>query len=390
MPKWAGNLLLLCGASIITIVFLELVLRSFYPSHGTWRIHRIPDPELGWVLEPGVEFSRQVPGGNVSVRYNREGFRDSEHTAPLKGNAERIVILGDSFMEANMVPLRGVFHKQLEQIATSRGTQIVTYNLGVGGYGTLQEYMTFNKAGAKRKPNLVLLAFYIHNDVRNNAEYLNAGARAMREGKRKRPYLKQSSGTDWTILKPDYDAIRAKFLKQKNSWSFRIKYNSVLLSLIRNARRAFKSQSQTVRGLGSLSMHMCERAQHYERAWRTTERILKRLRDEVQAAGARFAVFSVPTIFDTDKNLIAELELLANKSNQKLCVENSPGYDRLRTILERNEITYIDLVPDFRKAVSEEGRNLFVKGDWHWNSEGHALAARTVYGRLVSEGNLSR
>lgn len=390
MRKWAGNLLLLGGVSILTIVVLELVLRIFQPSHGTWRIHRIPDPELGWVLEPGVEFSLQVPGGNVSVRYNREGFRDSEHTGSPAGNALSIVVLGDSFMEANMVPLQNVFHKHLERIAASRGTQIVTYNLGVGGYGTLQEYMMFKKAGAKRKPNLVLLAFYMHNDVRNNAEYLNVGAQTMREGKRKRPYLKQSNAAEWTILKPDYKAIQAKYLKQKNSWSFRIKYNSALLSLIRNVQRTFESRSQAVRGLGTLAMHICQGAQHYEPAWGTTERIIKRLKNEVQATGAKLIVFSVPTIFDTDKNLIAELEPLAKKSNLRFCVENSPGYRRLRTILERNDIPYIDLVPDFRRVVTEEGRNLFVKGDWHWNSEGHALAAKTVYGWLVSEGHLFR
>jgi len=388
MPKWAGNLLLVVGTSILSLVILELALRAFYPSHGTWRIHRIPDPELGWVLEPGVEFSRQVPGGYVNVRYNSEGFRDNEHPGQGPENAMRIVVLGDSYMEANMVPLQTVFHKQLEQLTKSHDSQIVTYNLGVAGYGTLQEYMTFMKAGKKRKPDLVLLAFYMHNDIRNNAEHLNAGAIAGRKGKRKRPYLDESSDAEWTINKPDYEFFQAKYLKQKNSWSFQLKYNSVLLSLIRNAWRALRPPSETFRDGNSLSLHVCGSSKQYEKGWSTTERIIKRLKQDVENAGAKLVVFSVPAFSDSDLNFVAELEQTAKKSTPKYCVEDSPGYRELGGMLARNDIAYIDLVPEFRKAVTKDGRNLFVKGDWHWNADGHALAAKIVYDRLESEDRL--
>jgi hypothetical protein len=389
MRKWTINLLLVVGASILTLVVLELVLRAFHPPQGTWRLHRIPHRELGWVLEPGVEFSRRVPWGYVNVRYNSEGFRDSRHAELPPENAIRIVVLGDSFMEANMVPLQHVIHKQFERLAASSGTQIVTYNLGVAGYGTLQEYMTFKNVGVMRKPDLVLLAFYLHNDVRNNAEHLNVGAMSRRAGKRKRPYLDESNDAEWTILKPNYEAIRAKYLRQKNSWSSLVKYNSVLLSLIRNARRMLKLRSEPYHGSGNLSMHECGSPQKYKKGWHTTERIIKRLKQDVQAAGARLVVFSVPAIFDADMRYVAELEK-AEKSKTQYCVKESPGYRRLRMMLEHDEILYIDLVPEFRKAVTKEGQSLFVKGDWHWNKDGHALAAKTIYRRLVSEGYLPK
>ena len=388
MPKLAEKLLLMAGATILSLAVLELVLRAFFPSHGTWRIYRIPHPELGWVLEPGVEFARPMPGGYVDVRYNSDGFRDSEHSGAEPENAMRIIVLGDSYMEANMVPLQNVFHKQLERLTKHHRSQVITRNLGVAGYGTLQEYMTFMKAGKRLKPDLVLLAFYLHNDILNNAEHLNTDAMAMREGKRKRPYLKESSDSEWTILKPDYEFIQAKYLKQKNSWTFQVRYNSVLLSLIRIARRTLRAQSESFRDNSSLALNFCQQKTKFERGWQTTERIIKRLNMDVQSAGAKLVVFSVPAIHDSDLNLIAELEQAVKKKTPQYCVEQSPGYRRLREMLARNKIDYIDLAPAFREAVTSEGKNLFLKGDWHWNKNGHALAAKIVYDRLLSEGLL--
>ena len=390
MRYWADKALLVLAASIITLLVVELLLQIIYPAHGSWRLHRIPDRELGWVLEPGAEFSRQLPAARVSVRYNSEGFRDSEHSAPPPGDAIRIVVLGDSFMEANMVPLEHVFHKQLEQRAASKAQKVATYNFGVAGYGTLQEYMTLKKAGVKRKPDLVLLAFFMHNDVRNNAQHLNLSAIAKRRGMRRRPYLDEVNDSEWRVLKPSYEMIREQFLQRKNSLFFRIKYGSVLLSLIRNARRAFKSRSKTFNDGGSLAMHVCGNTPPFEKGWRTTERILRRLRDEVKAIGARLVVFSVPALFDADLEFAKDMERTAKTKDLALCVEGSPAYRHLSKVLERNEIAYIDLVPDFRKAVTNEGRQLFVRGDWHWNAEGHALAARAIHNALMSRGYLSK
>ena len=135
-------------------------------------------------------------------------------------------------------------------------------------------------------------------------------------------------------------------------------------------------------------MHRCDSAGRYRKAWATTERIFKRLKQEIESAGARLVVFSVPALFDSDMDAARELERLANDKHRVLCVQKSPGYRELSSILERNGIDYVDLVPAFRNAVTDKKRNMFVRGDWHWNGEGHELAARHVYGALRSRGYL--
>ena len=383
MKKWAGNILLFLGATIVSLLALEFALRIIYPAHESWRFYRIPDAEMGWVLEPNAEFTRQVLGAFVSVRYNSHGFRDSPFPDTPPENATRIVVLGDSYMEANMVPLEEVFHKQLERQAAGYGRRVKTWNLGVAGYGTLQEYLAFLKEGAKQKPHLVLLAFYMHNDVKNNSEHLNVLAQAKRKGKRKRPFLDEDDESQWRILKPDYNAMQKRFLRRKNSLLFRIRHNSVLLSLFRNARRALRANVDAFNNR-ALARHRCSSATEYKKAWRTTDRILLRLRKDVEQAGAKLVVFSVPALFDADRRVVADYVNSTPKAEGQICAENSPGYARLREILEAGDIAYVDLVPAFRQAVSQEGQDLFVHGDWHWNGSGHALAAQRVYEALKS------
>lgn len=323
----------------------------------------------------------------MRVRYNSAGFRDSEHENPSP-EAKRIVVLGDSYMEANMVPLGEVFHEQLERLLENDGRKADIWNLGVAGYGTLQEYLVFRKSGAPLKPEVVLLAFYLHNDVLNNAHHLNAAAMETRAGKRKRPYLDEGDESEFRALPPDYDEMRKTFERRRNSVFFRIKHNSVLWSFLRNARRAFEPSRETLSG-GVLAMHMCNGAAGDEKAWRTTERILVRLKKEVAQTGAKLVVFSVPAIFDADTSIVKGLEEEGGTAAPKFCLETSPGYAKLRAVLESIGIDYVDLVPAFRETVSDEGQDLFVRGDWHWNGKGRALAARSVYDALKAKGLLA-
>lgn len=390
MRKLLGNIAIVVLSTVVTLGILELILQFVYPAHESWRMYSVPDPELGWTLEPGAEFNRYSPGGLVKVRYNAQGFRDSDFSESRDENALRIVVLGDSYMEANMVSLDQVFHKQLERIARSDGRKFITFNLGVAGYGTLQEYLTYKKNGGKLKPDLVLLAFYLHNDIKNNSEQLNASAKLTRGGKRKRPYLEQSDETQWRINPPDYSTINEEYLKRRNSLSFQIKYKSVLLTLMRNTGRALTSKFNAFESDSRLNLHRCESDERFLPSFRTTERIIRRLKTDVEAAGAQLVVFSVPAMFDTDTAFAQELELKAKSDGTELCVKDSPAYQKLAEILNRNGVEYIDLRPAFFKEAGGDAGELFVIGDWHWNGKGHAIAARAVYESLKTKGYLAR
>src|SRR5262249_2400221 len=87
----------------------------------------------------------------------------------------RILVLGDSFVEAMHVPLAATFGHVLQELLASdgrAGRRIEIITAGVSGYGTASEVLYFEREGKRYEPDLVLLAFYPGNDVKNNSPTL--------------------------------------------------------------------------------------------------------------------------------------------------------------------------------------------------------------------------
>jgi hypothetical protein len=96
--------------------------------HGSLEF-RIPDPVLGWVLKPNTSYLEETPEGIVQVTYNPEGWRDVEHTVPKPDGVFRILVLGDSFMEANSVELNAAFPRR-RALARAAGSNTEVINVG--------------------------------------------------------------------------------------------------------------------------------------------------------------------------------------------------------------------------------------------------------------------
>lgn len=161
---------LLVVSIAISATIAETVLRYIFPLDvQTVFDHRIPHPDFGWVLEPGASFLNKIAEDTVRVTYNSEGWRDAEHSVDIDRKAFRVLVLGDSFMEGYSVELEDSFHRQLERLGRKDGIDMEVINFGVGGYGTLQEYLVFEEVGKRYNPDLVLLGFFVENDVRNNS-----------------------------------------------------------------------------------------------------------------------------------------------------------------------------------------------------------------------------
>ena len=73
-------------------------------------------------------------------------------TTVSRQERSRIVVLGDSYMEAKSVDLAESFSRQLEHLIQNSALlekEIEVINLGTAGYGTLQEYLAFVEEGKK-------------------------------------------------------------------------------------------------------------------------------------------------------------------------------------------------------------------------------------------------
>lgn len=358
--------------------------------------HREPDPVLGWRLEKGASYRNEGPSPPVDVRYNSAGFRDPEHDSRKRAGVFRVIVLGDSYLEGYSVELVDSFARQLETELRRYNLNAEVINLGVGGYGTLQEYLVFHHIGSLYQPDLVLLGFSFSNDLQDNDfELGSAFARSRGQNTRRRPFLDPSS-REWTILQPDFEASRRLFegaakADQRPSRATGGTPSSRVLTALRGLANQIGLTSPPSGELdpvetGVVGPYLCTEPPAIRRSWVTTGRILERLNDEVSDLGGQLVVFSVPWIAEVNwRN--AWLFGLRTAALGEACIDGARAHDRLAELLEPLAVPYLDLLPAFRSAAAE-GAELFGDRDTHWNAAGHELASQKLQEFLAGGGLL--
>lgn len=152
-------------ASICCIGLAELLLALLYSCRLRQPYEH--DPELLFRLRPGAcaEF-RHIPinGGHV-VRYriNSDGFRGPE-LRPAEGQL-RVVVYGDSFIQAAFSAEPDTFVRQLEQHWNrERPDAVEVINAGVASYGPDQIALKMARELPVLQPDLVIVAVFAGND----------------------------------------------------------------------------------------------------------------------------------------------------------------------------------------------------------------------------------
>ena len=125
-----------------------------------------------------------------------------------------------------------------------------------------------------------------------------------------------------------------------------------------------------------------------EYAWSLTGALLRGLRDEVEASGARFGLVVVPCAEQVDDALWADLRRQAGAG---LALDREEPSRRLGEIGARAGIPTVDLTPLFAAAARRPGggtasaESLYLLGRFHLSDEGHRVAAEAIE-RFLTEG----
>jgi len=382
----AGNLVLFLVSILLSLLLVEFVLRMFLPSDmdTTWEL-RIPHPEFGWVLKPDVSYHYRMAEDMVAVHHNSKGFHDTEHSYDNAAGSRRIVLLGDSFMEAFSVNLEQTLFKQLEQDLAATGKPAEVINLGVGGYGTLQEYLVFMEEGRRYRPDIVLLGFYFGNDLRNNSLELESMVNAGSMKVMSRPFVETIGDAGLVTTRVDYEGALRRYNEAQSGkdtiWHRVTEHSAILRAIDLVVARLFpgdqheETVSDEVRDFVMLGMHYCKEPEEFSRAWETTGQLLSRLNSVVTESGARLVIFTVPAQHEVEPQTMDRVRS-DFYDPELLCLDQAPAYSRLGAITESLGIEYVNLLPDFRREAGS-GTDLF-RSDRHWNAAGHALAARRL------------
>ena len=351
----------LIAALGVGVLLCELLLRFLYPQTlGVWGQTR--DGLI--LLRPTFQVYLEKFGTHVQT--NSHGFRDHEHDVGKKEGVLRILLLGDSFMEALQVEFADAFPSLLEtQLRTLLGCQVEVINAGVSGWGTDDEVTYLIRKGREFHPDIVLFAATIHNDISDNLE-----------------------GRYHTV---DQGELIAKPVHELSWFAFAaMEVRSYLAShshLYQIAYQSWKSVGRPSAG-HRLESHVVElmrndQSDEVKRGWWITEKLLEKAGSLAQADGFTLAMFIIPTIYAADSGLYSELvstqQLTDSEFNRDKPVET------LMAILEREGIWAINLLPDLRARSHTPGRQFYIQGDGHFNEEGHEVAVSIVSRELAGK-----
>ncbi len=367
----ALNAALLLASLGVAVAVAELAVRAVYPGRmpGGFgpALYRYDDL-LGWEKRPNAEVSRRTSEWDVTITTNRFGLRGPEITADKPPGARRVLLLGDSFIEAYSVSQAETVSAQLQGRLREtgwRGAEVL--NGGTAGYSSDQELLFFTEHGAQWEPDVTVLFFYL-NDVAYNVQR-----------------------TYWRGAKPYYalsdDGVELRGVPvPRLEWSTRelsdwLRTRSALYRLVREPltrRRASGDEDQEA-SLPSVPREFLgwRRAGDPEadEAWALTEALLLELRRRAEEAGSTFVLFYVPSRAAVYDAVWADTRDLYGLSES----DWSPvaDADRLRDLCGRARLECVLPVERFRLEAARlvDGVPLYFPLDGHWTARGHALAA---------------
>ena len=379
MRRWLANALLAGIGLAVGLGLAEAALRIAgvgYPSFY------IPDRLRGAAHRPGAEgwFRRE---GESYVRINSAGLRDREHERPKPPGRFRIAFLGDSFAEAMPVDAGQAFWAVAERSLTKcpalTGREVEAINFGVSGYGTAQEIETLRHEVWDYEPDLVVLAFLTGNDLRNNMREL--------EGDPMRPYFVVRDGQlvldDSFLVSPEWRRTQTWWWRTKNAAIAKLRTLQVIHearnALLRNRLEAGEHEAERL-------IYQPPQDEIWTQAWDVTERMLRLLRDEVAARGARFELL----ILSNWRQVHPNPKVRAQEA-ESLGIANLRYPDRRLVAFANSEgIDVLNVVDPLAAAAESSGLCLHgfanaIPCGGHWNAEGHRLGGERLAERLCQQ-----
>jgi lysophospholipase L1-like esterase len=338
--------LVLVLVSVLFVAFLfetglRVTARFFYPKM------MVLDDKLGWRHATNVnrtfvnEFGEKAP-----VVLNSFGFRGSPRTINKSPDRRRILVLGDSFTEGVQVGEQELFTARIEMA----DPKLEVINTGVGGYGTVQEYLYLASEGLRFNPDFVLLMFF-ENDLSDSALSYSPGfgprpfARLEEDGLHIVEVLDSSEHRKYIMPVPFRSAL--------NRYSY--------FYYFLNAQVYQPLLSKQMRAMQQADLNRIDSETRYK----IFDGVVSKLARLLDQQRIRFLVVLIPNRDDAMRGHSEAVKVVSN-----LCAARN--------------IEHLSLLDRFH-ADSSSGSSLYFPEDIHWTKDGHRVAAEEILGYLHSD-----
>jgi hypothetical protein len=350
--------LLLAPAAVI-LLGIELLLPLFAPlpalSYHFWGNRPA-------TLLPGVPHHALSRSYDVTFRTNALGFNDREHAREGRPGTLRVLLLGDSYVEAIQVPPEAHLARRLEALAAADGRDLEVIAMGASNQGQSHQLANYEVLGRAFAPDVVV-TFFCVNDPWNNlfGDPAYGG----------RPLYVVGSGGElvYTLAgeaerRPSEEQLRRHEAKRAGGG-------------LRTLRRLWQ-RSVELLGADRRTRQAARLAALYELPPGEKDAV----REDEQVMFDKLVAQLAAEVVDRDGHRLLGVIVSGNVAKrQGSAYLGLVGWAKQR--FAREGIETLDLDTRFRERAAAEARLPSFGDDPHWNQVGHAWAAEALYAQLA-------
>jgi len=375
MKRMATNFGLAIAAIVVLLLVLEGVLRvtHLFGARLSWTE---PDSSIGWRFTANRGYWHFKENGHaITGRINSLGWRDFERTRGKPEGAYRVVVMGDSYVEAFQVELESTFVAIAERDLNDRFERPVeVMNLGRSGMTQIEELIVLERDVLALEPDLIVLVFVPRNDI--------ADVNPQTADELTRPFARASATGELQFDSSFVESSRFRMQRRINAF----KQHSALMSLLAERYNAWRlsrrraavvpeSAEKDLSLSGAFSLCTQSPDSLYVAGYQLCKRLMSQMAGSAAGRDAQLLLMSVPLVYRGEDTA----------RYRDLDATFDPGYfDRdLAAMADSMEgIGFLPLQAAFERRYQETGKPLY----WaHWNYAGHRLAGELLADRAAEE-----
>jgi lysophospholipase L1-like esterase len=389
--RYAPRLLLALVVSLATLKLADVIVGRLT---GTQTRHRLR-------LAPGAELRHKSKEFDYVFRANQLGLRGPDVPFAKPAGAFRIVVLGDSFVAGYGVAeehlLTGLLEQELSKRRSETGARIEVVNVGRVGTSTIRELDLYESLGRKFQPDLVILAYYLGNDLAEvtqeqtetelvgwqpagrlrQAAYwcfpnLYLELAMLRQSRRQLREFTHRSESE--ILE---DIRQEAVARQRDPAAAVARYHALPAELRADVASGMLAEQRIIDSCiepDRLVRALDPDDTDFEKSWTRTKSHLDRLNGVVTRDGARLALVLIPAPFQLDRKSWEFHRELGYEVRESWLTKPVRTAATLAAWARDRDVPCLDLTDRFRELRTP----LYFVEDVHFNPRGNARGAEAI------------
>ncbi|KAA3659375.1 MAG: hypothetical protein DWQ04_22520 [Chloroflexi bacterium] len=392
----SGKLFLILIGILVALAVTEFLARLLGPPFNPQEnilgsLHQC-DRLVGWRGIPNMSTTLNTDEQyEHKVVWNSRGMHDDEHLIQKEKKVFRILMIGDSFVQASEVEEPQTSHQILEDILNSQSSSELKFEVisgGVLGWGPAQELMYFRSEGRLYNPDLVLILWVPANDLSNNLpDHVLTGSGINCYA----PYFAICNGQfdlePW-FSAPGINPTWKSCSTSKKLLTTGLNYLYTNSTLYQRLALLLLKRDQKIANLSNYAswMNQDQPDETLSYAYQLTDNIYAQLAQEANQIEAKTAFVIVPyrQVIYYEVDPVFRAGLLSENPSFKNGNSTLPNQTFTALMTNRN-LPVLDLHPHFVAHYKVGGEPLHWISNFHWNITGNRIAAEFIAQWLLDQ-----